>query len=125
MWAKIFRFRLWMASRSRSNVLSTENGLGLLTIPSTEGGVPDFVGSFIFLTYLLNSGKIAERFSISQFASGSLLKNHFMSQPTVKQVLKQSRFQKCKAEITIKRHCQAKSLAVFAGHQSSVQGEMQ
>jgi hypothetical protein len=73
----------------------------------------------MFLTYLLNSGKIAGRFSIPQFASAILLKNHFMSQPTVKQELKQSRFQKRKAEITIKRHCQAFDLAVFAGHQLS------
>jgi hypothetical protein len=41
-----------MLAFRRSNVFSTENGLGLLTMPSTEGGVPDVVGSFMVLTPL-------------------------------------------------------------------------
>jgi hypothetical protein len=53
IWAKRIRFRLCIPSWRRTNVSSTENGLGLVTIPSTEGGVPGFVGSFMFLTYLL------------------------------------------------------------------------
>ena len=41
---------LWdMASWRRATVSSTENGLGLVTMPSTEGGVPDGVGSFMVL----------------------------------------------------------------------------
>jgi hypothetical protein len=39
-----------MTDSRRSTVSSTENGLGLLTIPSTEGGVSDGVVSFKVLT---------------------------------------------------------------------------
>src|SRR5260370_33845182 len=42
-----------MVAFRRSNVSSTGNGLDLLTMPSTEGGVPDVVASFIFLTFLV------------------------------------------------------------------------
>jgi hypothetical protein len=42
-----------MDALRRSNVSCTANGLGLVTIPSTEGGVADVVGSFMVLTYLL------------------------------------------------------------------------
>src|SRR5436305_14108032 len=50
MWAKRVRLRLCMTCWRRSNVSSTENGLGLVTIPSTKGGVPGCVCSFTFLS---------------------------------------------------------------------------
>src|SRR6266566_1034978 len=59
IWAKRVRLRLCIASWRRCNVSSTENGLGLVTMPSTEGGVPGFVGSFMFLTSLLCSTSCA------------------------------------------------------------------
>jgi hypothetical protein len=117
-----------MASCRRSNVSSTENGLGLLTMPSTEGGVPDFVGWFMILSYLLNIGSGKRYFrgffgaSVYHRACGRLI---LWSQLTVKQVLRQSRSQINKAEISINRHCQVKNLAVFAGHRSSARDEFQ
>src|SRR5207302_9891697 len=50
MWAKRVRLRLCIASWRRFNVSSAENGLGLVTIPSTKGGVPGCVCSFTFLS---------------------------------------------------------------------------
>src|SRR6266699_5936676 len=54
IWAKRVRFRLPITAFKCSNVASTANGLGLLSMPSTEGDVPEVVGSFMFFTFLLS-----------------------------------------------------------------------
>ena len=71
--------RLCMISWRRSNVSPTENGLGLLTMPSTEGSVPDIFGSFMFLTFLLYSRRRASLPHSSYHASSPLYNSHLLS----------------------------------------------
>jgi len=50
IWSNRVMLRLRMASFRRTTVSSTGNGLGLLSMPSTEGGVPDGAALFMVLS---------------------------------------------------------------------------